>query len=239
MLPPKELAPLLCLMLTLLTIHAPSTTQAKVEAPLRPLLQALEVDHDVPSELSSAVMDLFGEVESGAQLWRADVSRMVAEVGRGLLAVLNPSGNTGSQGRSLDAFISEWREQVGETWQESTELKLLEVSTSTHNSASPTLETILTPYEKGDFLLNLPLSTTSHLGATIVPFSNHSLPLHPATRFADLFLTRPRWRPDEMAPFLRGLTRDGDTKERDKLVAKFVRVVKEKGGVWWYPRRTS
>jgi sister chromatid cohesion protein DCC1 len=42
-----------------------------------------------------------------------------------------------------------------------------------------------------------------------------------------------------MAPFLRGLTRDGDNKERDKLVAKFVRVVKEKEGVWWYPRRTS
>jgi sister chromatid cohesion protein DCC1 len=42
-----------------------------------------------------------------------------------------------------------------------------------------------------------------------------------------------------MAPFLRGITRDNDTKERDKLVAKFARVVKEDGGVWWYPRRTN
>lgn len=42
-----------------------------------------------------------------------------------------------------------------------------------------------------------------------------------------------------MAPFLRGLTRDGDTKARDKLVAKFVRVVREKEGTWWYPRRTG
>lgn len=70
-------------------------------------------------------------------------------------------------------------------------------------------------------------------------FPVHTLPLHPPTRFQDLFLTRPRWRPEDMAPFLRGLTRDGDTKARDKLVAKFVRVVREKEGTWWYPRRTG
>ena len=73
----------------------------------------------------------------------------------------------------------------------------------------------------------------------IVSFPVHALPLHPPTRFADLFLTRPRWRPEEIIPFLRGLMRDGDTKERDKLVAKFVRVVREKEGTWWYPRRTT
>jgi sister chromatid cohesion protein DCC1 len=58
-------------------------------------------------------------------------------------------------------------------------------------------------------------------------------------RFSDLFLTRARWRPEDMEPFLVGLTREGDKKERDKMVSKFVRVVKEKEGVWWYPRRTS
>ena len=42
-----------------------------------------------------------------------------------------------------------------------------------------------------------------------------------------------------MTPFLRGLTRDGDKKAQDKLVAKFVRVVKEGSAVWWYPRRTG
>jgi sister chromatid cohesion protein DCC1 len=42
-----------------------------------------------------------------------------------------------------------------------------------------------------------------------------------------------------MTPFLKGLYREGDTKERDKLVAKFVRVVKEKDGAWWYPRRSA
>lgn len=42
-----------------------------------------------------------------------------------------------------------------------------------------------------------------------------------------------------MQPFLADLYREGDTKERDKLVAKFVRVVKDKTGVWWYPRRSG
>ncbi len=84
-----------------------------------------------------------------------------------------------------------------------------------------------------------PLSTITKPSKIIVYFPLHNLPLHAPTRFADLFLTRQKWRPEEMIPFLRGLTRDGDKKELDKLVAKFVRVVKEREGVWWFPRRTG
>jgi hypothetical protein len=44
-----------------------------------------------------------------------------------------------------------------------------------------------------------------------------------------------------MEPFLRGLTPEGDRKALEKLVGKFVRVVKEGGPgkavVWWFPRR--
>ena len=136
MLPPKELAPLLGLMLTLLTIHAISSTIDMVEVPLRPMIRALEDDHDVPIELAKAVMNLFGEVDTGAQMWRADVGRMVAEVGRGLLA------NLSSQGRSMDSFMSEWREQVGETWEGSIDLKLLEVSFSPPLTTSKQPDTV-------------------------------------------------------------------------------------------------
>jgi sister chromatid cohesion protein DCC1 len=73
----------------------------------------------------------------------------------------------------------------------------------------------------------------------LTPFPHTSLPSDPATRFSELFLTRPKWRPDDMGPFLRTLVKAGDTKVRDKMVAKFVRIVKEKDGVWWYPRRTA
>lgn len=92
----------------------------------------------------------------------------------------------------------------------------------------------------GDYILRDPppaaLAKTSPL---IEYFPVHTLPAHAPTRFADLFLTRQRWRPEEMTPFLRGLYPDGDGKARDKLVAKYVRVVKEKEGTWWYPRRTG
>ncbi len=87
-----------------------------------------------------------------------------------------------------------------------------------------------------------------------MPFPSSLLPADPPTRFAELFLTRPRWRPNEMRPFLRGLVPDaanaaaaaggaaGKDKALDKLVVKYVRVSKEgKGGAevtWWYPRRT-
>ncbi len=217
LLPPRELGPLLCIMLTLLTIHA-TIKLPEVEAPVIPIVDALEEDHDLPSELGRAVMSLSGELQR--ETWKVDARRMVVEVGRGLLASLK------SDGIALDLFLGDWREQVGETWAELIDVKFLEVSYTEERAET-----------QGDYLINIP-TTLSHT-PTIISFPAHSLPLHPITRFADLFLTRPRWRPEDMAPFVRGLTRDGDTKERDKLVAKFVRVVKEKEGIWWYPRRTS
>jgi sister chromatid cohesion protein DCC1 len=95
--------------------------------------------------------------------------------------------------------------------------------------------------DQGEHLLTAPEGSARLLSSapSITPFPVYTLPLQSAIRFADLFLTRPRWRPDDMTPFLKGLYRDGDSKERDKLITKFVRVVKEKEGTWWYPRRTA
>ncbi len=117
LLPPKELAPLLCLFLTLLTIHA--TELSSSTAPVGPIPKALEEDHDVPSDLARAVMGLFGELDG--ETWEADTRRMVGEVGKGLLAGLKPKG------RAVDSFMSDWREQVGEAWEALVDLKLLEV----------------------------------------------------------------------------------------------------------------
>lgn len=93
---------------------------------------------------------------------------------------------------------------------------------------------------EGNYLLDDPPPSAFSAPCKILRyFPYYTLPNHVALRFTDLFLTRPRWRPDEMVPFLRGLYPPGDTKARDKLVVKFVRVVKEKDGQWWYPRRTG
>ena len=93
---------------------------------------------------------------------------------------------------------------------------------------------------EGNYLLNdPPISTIFAPSPIITYFPVHTLPLHAPTRFADLFLTRQKWAPEEMTPFLRGLTRDGDKKELDKLIAKFVRVVRDGKAVSWFPRRTG
>lgn len=97
---------------------------------------------------------------------------------------------------------------------------------------------------QGNYLLTpVPISFTTTASSPIIsPFFVHTLSTDPATRFGDLFLTRSKWRPDDMKPFLRGLTPDGDQKGMDRMIVKFVRVVKESakegGGVWWHPRRS-
>ncbi|OCF39547.1 sister chromatid cohesion protein DCC1 [Kwoniella heveanensis CBS 569] len=227
LLPPKPLKELLVLLLSLLTIHHTSASTPNV-ASARIIIDALKDEHDVPPSLCRPVLNLFGKLtidpeinmhvgeQSAAETepeWQADAEAMVKQVGNGLLI--------GLKDRRSDEFVEEWKNEVGEMWADKVDLRLLE----------------------GEHLLTPPPATLSSFTSPsplITHFPLSQLPLNPAQRFADLFLTRPRWRPEEIIPFLRGLTRDGDTKERDKLVQKFVRVVKEKDGTAsWYPRRTG
>ncbi|OXC69997.1 sister chromatid cohesion protein DCC1 [Cryptococcus neoformans Ze90-1] len=207
LLPSIHLKDFLNILLSLLAINS---SKSATTAPSQTIIAALE-EYDVPPSISVPALNLFGTVEDGQ--WAADVKRMVREVGLGILCAVKKN-------KKRDEFMSEWQEEVGETWREYTDLKLLE----------------------GEYLLSPPpLSALSFTSPSplLSYFPLASLPLQPAERFAELFLTRQRWRPEEMAPFLRGLTRDGDNKGRDKLVAKFVRIVKEKDGTWWYPRRSA
>ncbi|OWZ27930.1 sister chromatid cohesion protein DCC1 [Cryptococcus neoformans c45] len=207
LLPSVHLKDFLNILLSLLAINS---SKSATTAPSQSIIAALE-EYDVPPSISVPALNLFGTVEDGQ--WTADVKRMVREVGLGILCAVKKN-------KRRDEFMSEWQEEVGETWREYTDLKLLE----------------------GEYLLSPPpLSALSFTSPSplLSYFPLASLPLQPAERFAELFLTRQRWRPEEMAPFLRGLTRDGDNKGRDKLVAKFVRIVKEKDGTWWYPRRSA
>ena len=79
-------------------------------------------------------------------------------------------------------------------------------------------------HTQGSYLLNPPLNPTSP--TLITPFPLSHLPLDAPSRFADLFLTRTRWLLKDLKPFLRDLA--GDEKGRERLVARFGRVVKER-----------
>ena len=124
MLPSTHLQPLLNLVLTLLTIHMTSTgleqSPPYVIAPTAPILKTLNEDHDVPIDVVSGVLDLFGQVTGDE--WKCDIKRVVGEMGMGMVQRLP------SAGRRLDAFLGEWKAEVGEMWTDLVDIKLLEVS---------------------------------------------------------------------------------------------------------------
>ena len=65
-------------------------------------------------------------------------------------------------------------------------------------------------------------------------FPSAELPVEPGARFAELFLARPRWKVEEIAPFLADVA--VDTKERDKLLLKHARAVTDADGIWYTAR---
>ena len=65
-------------------------------------------------------------------------------------------------------------------------------------------------------------------------FPSSELPLEPLARFGDLFLTRSRWRAEEIAPFLNDIAID--RKERDKLLLKYARALTTPDGAYYTSR---
>lgn len=108
-------------------------------------------------------------------------------------------------------FLAKWRAAVGDTFESAADLKLL----------------------LGNYLSNPAPFSTSH-APLMSYFPASELPNDPATRFADLFLTRPRWKADEISPFLSDIV--VDNKERDKLLLKYARAITDKDGVWYTAR---
>ncbi|KAG6857100.1 hypothetical protein H0H87_009661 [Tephrocybe sp. NHM501043] len=103
-------------------------------------------------------------------------------------------------------LIAKWKSLVGDTFKANVDLDLL----SGNYLASP----------------NDPESLTY--------FPASALPVDAARRFADLFLTRPRWKAENISPFLADIA--VDSKERDKLLLKFARATTGADGVWYTAR---
>jgi len=53
-------------------------------------------------------------------------------------------------------------------------------------------------------------------------------------RFADLFLTRGRWKAEDIKPYLSDIA--VDTKDLDKLLLKYARALTDKDGSWYTAR---
>lgn len=100
------------------------------------------------------------------------------------------------------------------------------LSVSRHISATQSLLELLVC--KGNYL------ASSNNDESLTYFPASSLPVNPAARFADLFLTRSRWKAKDISAFLADIAID--SKERDKLLLKFARATKDIDGVWYTAR---
>ncbi|WWC70958.1 uncharacterized protein I206_104910 [Kwoniella pini CBS 10737] len=215
LLPPKELKELLSIILSLLTIHNFGPGKLNL-SPSKPIIECLENDHEISNEIIKEVLKLFGELskkDEEEEIWKANIKKIIKEIGNGLLI--------GVKDKKLIEFEKEWKEEIGEEWKDEIDIKLLEGEYLISNG--PINSITFNSLNDNKFITHFPLS---------------SLPIQPLQRFTDLFLTKSKWNPEEILPFLKGLTCEGDIKSRDKLIVKFVRVVKEKDGIWWYPRRS-
>ncbi|KAH8992849.1 sister chromatid cohesion protein Dcc1 [Lactarius hatsudake] len=60
------------------------------------------------------------------------------------------------------------------------------------------------------------------------------LPVDPVARFSDLFLTRPRWKAEDIVPYLSDIA--VDSKDLDKLLLRYARALTDKDGLWYTAR---
>ncbi|KIK99326.1 hypothetical protein PAXRUDRAFT_822870 [Paxillus rubicundulus Ve08.2h10] len=105
-------------------------------------------------------------------------------------------------------FMAKWKNAVGDAFESVVSLQLL----------------------SGNYLRN----PNDFSGATINFFPSSSLPTEPAARFTELFLTRQRWKSDEIGPFLSDIV--VGSKERDKLLLKYARAMTTPEGTWYTAR---
>jgi len=125
-------------------------------------------------------------------------------------------------------FMAKWRTSVGDTFESSISMSLLSVSEFARVSRFAKK----IRFTQGNYTVTP--SITHEMRPMLTYFPASSLPIDPAARFADLFLTRSHWKEDEIAPFLADVA--VNHKERDKLLLKFARATTGPQGVWYTAR---
>ncbi|RXW24700.1 hypothetical protein EST38_g1139 [Candolleomyces aberdarensis] len=141
---------------------------------------------------------------SKAGMWKMNVDEVLSELGLGILRDHKQNNPI-----EKEVFMDKWRDAVGDTFADRVELRLI----------------------AGNYLERSSGITDKD---TLSYFPASDLPTEPAARFSDLFLTRPRWKVEEISPFLSEIA--VDNKERDKLLLKYCRAVNEAGVVWYTAR---
>lgn len=116
---------------------------------------------------------------------------------------------------------------MGDKYASSVSLSLLNVSYVLHSVLLSDTNTTT----KGNYL-----SSKDHYSEdeTVKYFPVSSLPADPAQRFSDLFLTRSKWKNEDIIPFLSDIA--VNAKERDKMLLKYARATTDAQGIWYTAR---
>ncbi|KAF8135706.1 sister chromatid cohesion protein Dcc1 [Boletus edulis] len=189
-------------------------------APVDDLVSALADDHDISRGVSTQVMSWFGRIEENT--WKMDVNAVVAEIGLGIIRHYKHEPILETE------FMTKWKNAVGDTFESAVSLQLLSVRSPLCTFSSN--ESDIRVQRQGNYLRN----TNNVLGMTLNYFAASALPTDAAARFAELFLTRPRWKGDEIEPFLSDIS--VNAKERDKLLLKHARAITTPEGILYTAR---
>ncbi|KAF7332079.1 Glutamine synthetase [Mycena kentingensis (nom. inval.)] len=172
--------------------------------PAAELSATLADENEISIPVSGQVMAWFGEISTDG-LWCLDVASAVREIGLGLLRPHIHDPIT------KEDLLRRWKVAVGDTFETSVALDLL---------LGNYLETSATGlFDRGETLTYYPSS---------------ALPVDPMSRFAALFLTRPRWKAQDLFPFLSDIALN--SKERDKLILKYTRSTTDAGKIYYTKR---
>ncbi|KAH7879924.1 sister chromatid cohesion protein Dcc1 [Lentinula edodes] len=172
--------------------------------PVEKLCTTLADEHDVPRIVSVQVMGWFGDINEIDGKWKMDVNSVVKEAGLGILK------DAKDRSYDKDDLISTWKDLVGDKFNSSVSLDLL----------------------AGNYLIAPAAPYSDHQVVKYFPIS--SLPIDPAQRFSDLFLTRSKWKNEDIVPFLSDIA--VNSKERDKLLLKYARATTDAEGIWYTSR---
>ncbi|QRV79191.1 sister chromatid cohesion protein [Ceratobasidium sp. AG-Ba] len=201
-LPPTRLLDIL--VLTLVTIASQGLPEPPKPIPLRQLCTHMEDDFQTSPAVMEQLASWYGSI-SKDNMWIMDVKAVVAEVGVGLL-------RDEQTPKEEQEFLERWREQVGDMFAAHVDIALLE----------------------GNCLSTPILASRAAIDGvstnTLSYYPRSALPSDPAQRFQSLFLTRPKWKTEEIQTYLEDIA--VDKKERERLMLKYTRQITEPDGMW-------
>ncbi|CAE6438352.1 unnamed protein product [Rhizoctonia solani] len=188
----------------LLTIASTGLPRPPKPIPLLKLMQNIEDEFQVNPDVMEHIASWYGVItgKDDKRMWEADMKAIIGEIGVGILR------------RAEDAveeveFMERWKEQVGDMFTEYIDITLLD----------------------GNYLSTPVLHTKyGEPSNTLLYYPRSALPTDAAQRFQALFLTRAKWKMEDIGVYLEDIA--VDKKERDRLMLKYTRQLTEPDGVW-------